>query len=476
VKQTVPYALLGILAVAVVTWQALEHGRVRAAAQAALAARAQDMAVSVSVVLRSQGRFGWVQRERIETALEALTRSTEPISVALLDADGAVTVSAGDGVREDYSRLLEKRAHWERDRATFVNVVALGPQALEGDEPGPRVAPPPDDERGRGPGAGQGLGRWDGGRDGGREGPREFRRPPWLGEAEFRDLISARGVHWFVITMPTAATRLEITRDLGMRVVVGMAAVLACAALGLAWRSFQHGADLRVRLARADELTRHLRDLNLAAAGLVHETKNPLNVIRGLAQMIERQDGAPSPVREKALTITEEADRVAGRLNLFLDYARPLEPRPRSVALGPLVRNIQSILEPDLEDKGLALEINDGGITVLADEGMLRQALFNLLLNAVQSAPEGGRIAIRAGIEPEQGGFVEVIDDGPGVPPDQREEVFKPYFTTSNDGAGLGLAIVRQIAVAHGWEAGCLPTGNGARFRIAGMNTGPAGA
>ena len=475
-KQTMPYAILVALAVAVLAWQGFEHSRVRVAAQAALAERAHDMAVSVSVVLRSQGRFGWVQRERIESALEALTRATEPVSVALLDAEGVVTIAAGDDTREDYGRLLEKRAHWGRDRATFINVVALGPQALESGEESPPGSgppppglgpPPPGEDRDRGPGPGQGFGQ--GRREDGRGGGREFRRPPWMDEAEFRNLISARGVHWFVITMPTEAYRDEVARDFGLRVIVSTAAILACIAIGLAWRGFQHGADLRVRLARADELTRHLRDLNLAAAGLVHETKNPLNVIRGLAQVIQKQPDSPEPVREKAAIITEESDRVAGRLNLFLDYARPLEPKLRAVPLETLMESVGAILAADLDDKGASLTTHGVDYTVFADEDMLRQVVFNLLLNAVQAVPKGGHITVSALAAPENTVQLEVRDDGPGIPEEQRGEVFRPYFTTNENGAGLGLAIVRQIALAHGWEAECLPSSNGAHFRIGGL-------
>lgn len=465
-KRFLPYALLLLLAVVVIAWQALEHNRVRAAAGMALADRARDVAASVSVVFRAQGRFGWVHRERIEAALEALIQSTEPIGVALLDMDGEVSVMAGEPLPSDTERLLEKRAHWQGDRVTFVHVVALGPQALRGSGPPPPAgsplgAPPPRRGLGEGP------------RDGTGQRAREFRRPPWMAEREFSDIISARGVHWFVITLPTETFRAEVRRDLGLRVAVALAALFGSAALGLAWRSLQHGADLRVRLARADELNRHMRDLNLAAAGLVHETKNPLNVIRGLAQVMDKTPDVPDALRQQAAAITEESDRVAGRLNLFLDYARPLAPEMRAVPLQPMIEGVAALLAPDLDDKRATLDTGAAsaptGLTVLADPEMLRQILFNLLLNAVQAVPTGGHIAVTIGRDADQAGWLEVHDNGPGVPLEQCEEVFRPYFTTRDGGTGLGLAIVRHIALAHGWEAHCMPSADGARFRIRGM-------
>jgi signal transduction histidine kinase len=102
-----------------------------------------------------------------------------------------------------------------------------------------------------------------------------------------------------------------------------------------------------------------------------------------------------------------------------------------------------------------------------ADEQLLRQVLFNLLINAIQAVDEGGQIEIHAQRENGAGASLEIRDNGPGVPPENRQEIFKPYFTTNKKGTGLGLAVVQQIVLAHGWEIQCL--GNqpkGAIFRI----------
>jgi two-component system sensor histidine kinase HydH len=120
----------------------------------------------------------------------------------------------------------------------------------------------------------------------------------------------------------------------------------------------------------------------------------------------------------------------------------------------------------DLEEKLVRLRIPSDLPVILADDQMLRQALFNLLLNAVQAVERGGEIEVAART---QAGSValEIRDNGPGVAPDQRAEIFKPYFTMHQKGTGLGLAVVQQIVLAHGWEIECRANEpRGAVFRI----------
>ena len=218
---------------------------------------------------------------------------------------------------------------------------------------------------------------------------------------------------------------------------------------------------------RASELNTHLKQLNLAAAGLAHETRNPLNIIRGLAHMISKQDDASPEIRRKSRDIIDETDRVTAQLSEFINYSRPREVHRSAVALGPVIAEVVRALSVDIEEKGLRVRVLDGGLVVEADEPLFRQALFNLLLNAVQAAGPGGEIDVAArspdGVEAE----LDVLDNGPGVPDERRTEVFKPYFTTNPKGTGLGLAVVQQIVLAHGWEIACLPNEpRGALFRI----------
>ena len=124
-------------------------------------------------------------------------------------------------------------------------------------------------------------------------------------------------------------------------------------------------------------------------------------------------------------------------------------------------------LSCDIEEKGIRLQVLGDELSVEADEQLLRQSLFNLLLNAIQAVDRNGEIQITARRRDGSEASLDVLDNGPGVPVSQRHEIFKPYVTTHEKGTGLGLAVVQQIVLAHGWEVECLPNEpKGAIFRI----------
>ena len=174
----------------------------------------------------------------------------------------------------------------------------------------------------------------------------------------------------------------------------------------------------------------------------------------------------PAEIRQKSRGIVDETDRVTAQLNEFINYTRPREVRRAAIALSPVVDEVVRALNFDLEEKKIRVETHGTQLVVEADEQLLRQALFNLVLNAVQAVGAGGAIRITAArTGPEA--TLEVSDDGPGVPAERRTEIFKPYFTTNEKGTGLGLAVVQQIVLAHGWEIICLGNApQGALFRI----------
>jgi signal transduction histidine kinase len=293
-----------------------------------------------------------------------------------------------------------------------------------------------------------------------------------LSESEYQELLERRGLHGLVIALSTDSYRSAVSKDLWMRGVIGIFAGVSVFGLGLAWRSLLTSGDLQLRLLRASELTTHLKEMNLAAAGLAHETRNPLNIIRGLAHMISRENNASAEVRHKSREIIEEADRVAAQLNEFINYSRPREVRRTAVPLTPVVGEVARALTYDLEEKCVRLRVPEELPVIEADEQLLRQTLFNLLLNAVQAVDRGGEIEVAAWKTNGHGAVLEIRDNGPGVPPEQRAEIFKPYFTTHQKGTGLGLAVVQQIVLAHGWEIEYVPhEPRGAIFRISHLRT-----
>jgi signal transduction histidine kinase len=257
--------------------------------------------------------------------------------------------------------------------------------------------------------------------------------------------------------MSTENLRSLATNDLWLRCVIAFFAGISALGAGLVWRNLGKNAELQIRLVRASEQNAHLKELSLAAAGLAHETRNPLNLIRGQAQLIARLPDATAEVREKSRIIVDETDKVTAQLTEFINYSRPHEVRRTRVALIAACQEIVRTLGYDIGEKKIVVEIGGDPLAIEADEQLLRQVLFNLLINAIQAVSEGGHIQIGVRRAGAAGAVLEIRDDGHGVPPEQRQEIFKPYFTTHQQGTGLGLAVVQQIVLVHGWEIRCLP-------------------
>jgi signal transduction histidine kinase len=296
------------------------------------------------------------------------------------------------------------------------------------------------------------------------------RRPFWardLDDRQYQEMIASRELHGLVLSLSTESLQAVTGHDLWLRFVIIFFAGISAAGAGLALRNLSQTAELQIRLVRASEMNSHLKEMNLAAAGLAHETRNPLNIIRGLAQMLSRQTDAPPDIREKTRVIMDETDKVTAQLTEFINYSRPREVRRSQVALNSAFAEVLRTLNHDLEEKKLRVETGGEPLSIEADEQLLRQVLFNLLINAIQAVDEGGRIQIIAQREGATEASLEIRDDGSGVSPENRQQIFKPYFTTHQKGTGLGLAVVSQIVLAHGWEIQCLANmPKGAVFRI----------
>jgi signal transduction histidine kinase len=493
------YVVLVAAWVVIAAWQVVEHSRVRQNARTALINRARDISSTVGIVIRSQRHFGLISKERLESALTELVSQGELSGVVLRNASGEVVASAGEPFTDQFNAAVGPAELWKDQTVILMNLVDLGanvprdvertnppvilsredfmrPDPNRPESPRDRPPPPPLDEAGGdqtvGPdGAGalvdapppRGRGRSRGGPDGR---PR-FARPFWMDEEEYKTMIQKQGVHSFVLAMSTRPMLTASNADFWMRSLVVAFATVSVLGMGLAWRHVSKSAELQIRLVRASELNSHLKRMNVAAAGLAHETRNPLNIIRGLAQLISKQPDTSPEVRKKSLEIIDETDRVTAQLNEFINYSRPREVRRAPLPLNAAVGEVARALSYDLDEKSVDLQVSGEQLVVLADEQMFRQALFNLLLNAVQAVDRGGRIQVVAKKRDASEAELEVRDNGPGVPADRRTEIFKPYFTMQQKGTGLGLAVVQQIVLAHGWEIECLANEpQGAVFRI----------
>ena len=498
------YLILFAAWIIIAFWLTVEHTRFVDVTRQTLINRANDISTSLGVVIRSQGPFIVLLRPRLEAALKELVESSDLDGVALLNQVGAIVAAAGDIEEQDISKAVAEGIEWRPEKLMLVNLVALGPSFATGYTTGtalvidpeaeaspttsrngsPPPGPPPAEERsGRGrpqdapPPGDRGPERQTGrGPDG--DGPawsdegRRHRRPFWMDREQFEDMLKQQGLHEFILVMSADQINSQIARDMRLRIVLGLIALIAVVGLGLAWKAIERSALLQIRLMRAKEMNSHLREMNVAAAGLAHETRNPLNIIRGMTQIISADCEVAPAIRQRSMQILEEVDRITSRLNEFIDYSKPLEARPAPVTLTALIDDVQRTLQADQEDKDIRLTLSGPDFTVLADEPMLRQALFNLMLNAYQAVERNGHVEILFARDPNGEVSMTVCDNGPGVPPEAREDIFRPYVTLHEGGTGLGLAVARQIALAHGWEIEYVdgPLG-GAAFRISGMKS-----
>lgn len=192
------------------------------------------------------------------------------------------------------------------------------------------------------------------------------------------------------------------------------------------------------------------RALEGMAARLAHEVKNPLAAIKGLSTHMARNAADPKTAERLAI-VAAEADRLQSIVDGFLSFSRGLDDlniaptRPHEVA-----HELAVLLETRAEEAGVRLEVSgDEGVVLQADARKLRQALLNLVLNAVQASPRGSAVRVSVASACE-GVRMTVHDDGVGMTPEVLDRIRKPYFTTKEGGTGLGLAVARGLVEQHG--------------------------
>ena len=217
-------------------------------------------------------------------------------------------------------------------------------------------------------------------------------------------------------------------------------------------------------LRRADRLSA----LGEIAAGLAHEIQNPLAGVKGALEIITSRVTPGTPEAEFADIGGKELARLEGLVSEFLTYARPHDPALRLTDIHEIVERVAALLHPQAEHKCVALLFERAPDMPLLsiDSEQITQVIFNVVLNAIQATPAGRQIFIREFVEPGWG-VIDVVDEGPGIPPEHESRLFDPFFTTKPRGTGLGLAISQRIVTAHkGTIAALRGAPSGAIFRI----------
>ena len=231
---------------------------------------------------------------------------------------------------------------------------------------------------------------------------------------------------------------------------------------------------------RSLELMRRLRQTeSLAIAGklcssIAHEVGTPLNIIAGRAELMLRAVPKDSPLREDLDVVIAQIDRISKMIRAALDPFRQREPERKATAPGSVTEGLRPLLQHFARTRGVTLAVRIPGDLprVFVDPGHLQQVLINLLTNAIEATPAGGRVEVTGAYRPDDGRpgvAIEVRDSGSGIPADVLPKIFDPFFSTkpAREGAGLGLAICRDLVRSNSSEiqVASLP-GEGTTFTV----------
>jgi two-component system sensor histidine kinase HydH len=208
------------------------------------------------------------------------------------------------------------------------------------------------------------------------------------------------------------------------------------------------------------------------AAGVAHEVRNPLGVIRASASMVQESFERGSESHRACDFICEEIDRLNGIIAALLDFARPATPKLCRVSASSVLERALSLETGDLERRGIVVRREFGAAPdFLADPNLVAQVFLGLLTNAAEAVARNGAIELRAEAGEGTARF-EVADSGPGISQEKAKRIFEPFYTTKDTGTGLGLAMTARIVDAHGGRIqvlqgrGAGPGGRGACFRV----------
>ncbi|MBZ2172142.1 two-component system sensor histidine kinase NtrB [Nitratidesulfovibrio sp. SRB-5] len=263
--------------------------------------------------------------------------------------------------------------------------------------------------------------------------------PPEHGGCTFRETVStghkAERIHtrvnddgrvqyFRVYTYPVTDDAGRLTRVIEMR------------------RDITNRTNMEIRLQQAEKMAA-IGELSTYVA---HEIRNPLFAIGGFANSLLRSPSLDEAARGKVQVILEESRRLDTILKSILNFARPTSPRTGEVDLNLLARQTMELMSLGFDQRRITVDMQLAPDIPKAhgDGEMLKQCLINLVKNAQEAMPEGGRLTVRTGMN-QQHVHIAVADTGVGIPPELHDKIFSPFFSTKEKGAGIGLAMSRKI-------------------------------
>lgn len=229
--------------------------------------------------------------------------------------------------------------------------------------------------------------------------------------------------------------------------IIGGVSLVFLVAVGILFLKLSYSlARAEMAVLRADALA----NLGRMAAHLAHEIRNPLSIIRGAVDRLRTSPTMSEADEELLGFLPEEVDRLDEIVSRYLNFARIEPPKLAPVNVMDLVKESVAMTQRELTDKGVRVHISSAPNLppIRLDAPRIKQALLNLLLNAVQSMPEGGEIHIALSHQKKHL-RLDMRDTGKGISKSQLSKIFEPFYTTKQTGSGLGLAIVAKIVEDH---------------------------
>jgi PAS domain S-box-containing protein len=217
-------------------------------------------------------------------------------------------------------------------------------------------------------------------------------------------------------------------------------------------KAFQSQKELRDRLSTLGEMS----------AGIAHELRNPMAVISGYTNILSKK--VDEPLKPAVAAINKEIMVMDRIIADFLTFARPADPIFGKVDLAALIKSCVETIEERVQKIRITMD-TPAELMIKADEVFIRQAILNLLQNAVEAMPDGGGIKVSCSQDGESI-LLTLSDTGHGIPENIKDKIFLPFYTTKERGTGLGLAIVHKIIVTHGGAISAESSPTGTSFVI----------
>ncbi len=205
------------------------------------------------------------------------------------------------------------------------------------------------------------------------------------------------------------------------------------------------------KLGRELQTADRLSAISRVSGGVAHEVKNPLNAILLHVEVARAKlKNGDSDVAPQMEIISREILRLDRVVKTFLDFTRPVELNISQVPVQELVNELAELAKPQAELAKISLTVHQEseGVEVRIDRDLLKQALLNIVVNAMQAMPDGGELTIDSSAT-EDTAEIRIRDTGAGIPPELREKIFRLYYTTKKDGSGIGLAMTFRIVQLH---------------------------